>query len=87
MMHEEIRQRLTELEAEAKKTGASVLDLTFHQKAQTKILTEICRNVKKHETGHAKHELRISKIETHLMWVKAIGTTVLAAMGIHFTWK
>lgn len=70
----ETHERLARLETECK--------------AQTKILTEICRDTKANRRDAVKHELsdekRFGKLESDARWTKVIGSAFISAL--HF-WR
>lgn len=87
-MHDEHERRETERRADERER---LTRLEIETKAQTKILTQICRDTKAIRNDNVRHELadekRFGKIEGDLFWTKRIGATLVALLqGVHF-WK
>lgn len=55
--------------------------------AQTKILVQICRDVKAIRANEIKNEARFVKMETDMKWTKGIASAITVFLhGLHF-WK
>ncbi len=58
----------------------------FHTLAQTKILTEICRDTKANRKDAKAHELederRFGKLETEIKWHRRVGIWAMTAVGL-----
>ncbi len=72
LMPHDIHERLARLENETK--------------AQTKILTAICRDNRAFQRDHKTHEIsdekRFSRLETDQRWTKRIGAMIIAALHL-----
>lgn len=66
---------------------------TLHIKAQTKILTEVCRDMKAHRRDfkvHSEDDIKrfetidkdVTKLKTNQAWIMRIGTFLFGAFGL-----
>ncbi len=83
---------------ERRKPDTDIALLKQETKAQTKILTEVCRTVKKIErdqNAHAladekrfgQHNEKISKLETDIAWTRRVGSFIIAGLSGWFHFK